>query len=211
METSAAPASPLEIGAAAPDFIARSTQGRLQLSDYAGRWVLLFAHPADFTPVCTSELIALQRALPQFEAAGCALIGLSVDSLPAHLAWAQDIEARFGVRLTFPLVEDISMAVARAYGMIHAASNSTATVRASFIIDPQRTIRAILHYPAEVGRSAAELLRLLLALQAADAAGAAAPEGWRPGERLLAAPVETLQEARARGPDWYLRPAGEAR
>lgn len=191
----------------APEFEARSTRGLVRLSGYRGRWLLFFSHPADFTPVCTSEFVALQNARPQFDALGCDLLGLSVDSLYAHLAWVKDIETRFGVTITFPIVEDISMAVSRAYGMIHDGSATTAAVRSVFFIDPHGYVRAILHYPMSVGRSVAELLRVLRALQVTDAEEVTTPEGWQPGDRAMLPPPVDQEEAdkraRLHGGAWY--------
>ena len=191
----------------APEFEARSTRGLVRLSGYRGRWLLFFSHPADFTPVCTSEFVALQNARPQFDALGCDLLGLSVDSLYAHLAWVKDIETRFGVTITFPIVEDMSMAVSRAYGMIHDGSATTAAVRSVFFIDPHGYVRAILHYPMSVGRSVAELLRVLRALQVTDAEEVTTPEGWQPGDRAMLPPPVDQEEAdkraRLHGGAWY--------
>ncbi|WP_025813177.1 peroxiredoxin, partial [Komagataeibacter kakiaceti] len=159
---------PLRIGDVAPDFQARTTKGEVRLSDFRGRWLVLFSHPADFTPVCTSEFIALARAADRFAALDCALLGLSVDSLYAHLAWLDAIQDRFGVEIPFPLVEDPSMAVARAYGMLDPTAQNSATVRATYVIDPAGTIRALLWYPMTVGRSVDELLRLVAALRRSD-------------------------------------------
>ncbi len=198
----------------APDFAARSTLGEVRLSDYRGRWVMLFSHPADFTPVCTSEFVAIQKAADRFADIGCDLIGLSVDSLYAHIAWVKDIEARFGVRIGFPIVEDISMAVSRAYGMIHDASASTAAVRSVFFIDPNGYVRAVIHYPMNVGRSVEELLRVAEALQVSDAGTAATPEGWRSGEDTVLPPPLDQNEADARsglnGGVWYYTHSGDA-
>lgn len=155
--------SSLKIGDAAPDFTARTTQGDFTLSSLRGRWVILFSHPADFTPVCTSEFIAMARAVPQFEAMDCALVGLSVDSLPAHLAWLEAIRMRFGVTVSFPVIEDPSLAIARAYGMLDLDARNSATVRAAYFIDPNGIVRVITWYPATVGRSVAEMLRVLRA------------------------------------------------
>ena len=191
-----------------PGFTARSTRGELSLSDYRNRWVILFSHPADFTPVCTSEFIAFERASDQFEAMNCALLGLSVDSIYAHVAWLRNIHERFGVEITFPVIEDISMSIARAYGMIDEGSNSTATVRAVYFIDPTGILRAKIHYPMQVGRSVAEILRTLAALQAADEHGMTAPEDWQPGDALVPLAPITMEEAgksntsRDRA-DWY--------
>lgn len=200
--------APALIDDMAPDFVARTTQGEVKLSDYRGQWLIFFSHPADFTPVCTSEFVALQRAKPRFDALKCNLLGLSVDSLYAHIAWVKDIEVRFGVKITFPIVEDISMAVSRAYGMIHSASATTAAVRSVFFIDPEGYIRALIHFPMNVGRSVDELLRVLNALQTSDACNVATPEGWRPGDDAVLPPPLDQTEADERsaqnGSAWYL-------
>ena len=197
----------VQVDRLAPEFEARTTRGLVRLSDYRGRWLVFFSHPADFTPVCTSEFIALQKATHRFEALNCDLLGLSVDSLYAHLAWLKDIEARFGVRVEFPIIEDISMDVSRAYSMIHEDSASTATVRSVFFIDPNGYVRAIIHYPMNVGRSVEEILRVLAALQASEAGEIATPEGWTPGADAVLPPpldlVEADQRASMNGGAWY--------
>lgn len=194
----------LRIGDAAPDFIARSTRGPVQLSSFRGRWLVFFSHPADFTPVCTTEFVGLARRQAQFEALECALVGLSVDSLYAHLAWVGAIEAQFGVTIEFPIVEDLSMAIGQAYGMIDARSTDAMAMRSAFFIDPQGIIRAISTYPYNVGRSADEMLRLVAALQAVADGKGFAPEGWQPGAALLAPPPETSTDVAA-GADWFCR------
>lgn len=198
----------------APDFSARSTLGEIRLSDYRGRWVMLFSHPADFTPVCTSEFVALQRAKDRFAELGFDLIGLSVDSLYAHIAWVKDIEARFGVKIEFPIVEDISMSVSKVYGMIHSGSANTAAVRSVFFIDPQGYIRAIIHYPMNIGRSVEEMLRVAEALQTTNAGDVATPEGWVPGDVTVLPPPLDQHEADKRasmnGGTWYFTHSGSA-
>lgn len=206
--TDAAPVRPLRIGDRAPDFEARTTQGIKRLSGYRGRWVVLFSHPADFTPVCTSEFIGLARRQDQFAALGCELMALSVDSLYAHLAWLRDIRDRFGVTVGFPVIEDPSMAIGRAYGMVDPEARDSAAVRASFVIDPQGVVRALSWYPMTVGRSVDELLRLVAALQAADREGGSAPEGWSPGEPLLAPAPLSLDDALVGDGAWYFREQG---
>ena len=192
------PASgPLLLDRPVPSFVARSTQGTISLQDYRGRWLILFAHPADFTPVCTSEFIALQRAHKDFEIRGCALLGLSVDSIYAHLAWVRNIKEKFDVEIQFPIIEDISMAISTAYGMLDEASTSTATVRAVFFIDPSANLRAKIFYPMQVGRSVSEIIRVLSALQASDEEKMSAPEGWEVGEKLVPMAPTTLKEANA--------------
>lgn len=191
----------------APDFEARSTQGMVRMSDFRGRWLVFFSHPADFTPVCTSEFLAFQNASQRFADLDADLLGLSVDSLYAHIAWVKDIEARFDTRISFPIIEDISMSVARLYGMIHDASATTAAVRSVFFIDPDGYVRAMIHYPMNVGRSVDEILRVLTALQEADRNLVATPEGWVPGNRTVLPPpvdqAEADQRARDNGGAWY--------
>lgn len=194
---------PLRLGDAAPDFAARSTRGEVRLSDYRGRWLVFFSHPADFTPVCTTEFVAFARRRPDFDVLGCALLGLSVDSLYSHLAWVRAIEAQFGVAIDFPIVEDPSMAVGRAYGMIDEAARDSAAVRATYVIDPQGVVRLISVYPHMVGRSIDEILRAVAALRRSADGSALTPEGWRPGDRLLAPPPERL--AADDGADWFCR------
>lgn len=169
----------------APTFTARTTQGTLSLEGLRGQWVVLFAHPADFTPVCTSEFIAFQSAISEFEALNCSLVGLSVDSIYSHIAWLESIETRFGIKVTFPVIEDVSMAISAAYGMIHESSSSTATVRSVFIIDPNGILRALTHYPLSVGRSVSEIIRLIKALQLSEEKKVATPANWQPGEQVL--------------------------
>jgi peroxiredoxin (alkyl hydroperoxide reductase subunit C) len=192
----------------APDFVTRTTMGERQLSSYRGRWLVFFSHPADFTPVCTSEFIAFAKAYPQFQAAGCDLLALSVDSLFSHLAWARNIQQQFGIEIPFPIAEDAGLQIARAYGMVHPAANSSATVRATFVIDPLGVIRAITWYPMTTGRSIDELLRLVLALQASDEHDALTPENWHPGEPMLETVAATYAGANAMAnqegaADWY--------
>lgn len=198
------------VGSIAPDFSARSTLGNITLSDYRGRWLLFFSHPADFTPVCTSEFIALQHAHHEFDSLNCALLGLSVDGLYSHIAWLRDIEASFGVKIGFPVIEDISMAVSKIYGMIHAHSSNTAAVRSVFFIDPDGYIRTLVHYPTTVGRSVRELLRVLNALQETDRSQISTPEGWQPGDKVVKAPPEDQlaadERAGKKGDTWYFTP-----
>ncbi len=192
------------IGDMAPDFMARTTQGMLTLSALRGQWVLLFSHPADFTPVCTSEFIAFAKAAAQFAAMNCALVGLSVDSLPAHLAWIEAIRERFDVRIPFPVVEDPSMAIARAYGMLDPTARNSATVRSVYMIDPQGIVRATTCYPMTVGRSVAELLRLLAALQRVDEGDVLTPEGWTPGGNVVLPTAQTQDAVMQAGPSWFM-------
>lgn len=177
----------------APAFEAQSTKGLCRLEEYRGQWVLLFAHPADFTPVCTSEFVSFAKRQETFKELNCALLGLSVDSVYAHLAWIESMQRSFDITVDFPIIEDVSMAIAASYGMIHPSSISTATIRSVFFIDPNGILRAMMHYPLTVGRSVEELLRVLQALQHGDANSMATPEGWKPGEHMLAPPPTTLE------------------
>ena len=192
----------LRIGDRAPDFEARSTHGVKRLSDYRGRWLIFFSHPADFTPVCTTEFVALARHQEQFEAMDCALLGLSVDSLYAHLAWARAIEQKFDVKIPFPIVEDPSMAVGHAFGMIDENAADSAAMRTSYFIDPEGIVRATTCYPHNVGRSVDEMLRMLAALQLTDEKDVLTPEGWQPGDDVLAIPSLSDQEGR-QADDWF--------
>jgi len=200
------PLPPLRIGDRAPDFSARTTHGEFIMSALRGHWVLLFAHPADFTPVCTSEFIALARSAEEFQQRDCVLLGISADSLPAHLAWIDAIHTQFDVHVPFPIIEDPSLAVARAYGMLDSAAQDSATVRSVFVIDPSGIIRAILNYPATVGRSVPELLRLVCALQEVDRSGALTPENWQPGQCTIAPPLQTQAAVEKAGAKWFFQP-----
>ncbi len=200
---------PLRINEPAPDFQARTTIGDISLHAYRGRWLLLFSHPADFTPVCTSEFIAFAKAQKRFDDLSCGLLALSVDGLYSHLAWLRDIRERFGVTVEFPIIEDPSMVIARGYGMLAADAADSSTTRVSYVIDPEGIIRAMSWYPMNVGRSVEELLRLVAALQTADRESASTPEGWQPGGRVLEPAALKSQEAMAiePGPEetWYFR------
>jgi peroxiredoxin (alkyl hydroperoxide reductase subunit C) len=204
-------ARPLRIGDLAPNFRARTTMGEVNLEQYRGRWLVFFSHPADFTPVCTSEFVALARAASRFEKLECALLGLSVDSLYAHLAWIRAIRDTFGLSIPFPVVEDPSMAIGRAYGMIDENASDSAAVRASYFIDPEGVIRALTWYPMNVGRSVEEMVRLLTALQRTARGDVMTPEGWQPGGDLLLPPVQdgsaALESASAA---WFYRTRKDA-
>ncbi len=202
---------PLRIGDAAPVFQARTTMGRVSLDQYRGRWVVFFSHPADFTPVCTSEFIGLARAAPQFDALGCVLLGLSVDSLYAHIAWVEAIRRIFDVAVPFPVVEDPSMVIGRAYGMIDEAAQDASAVRATYFIDPVGVIRAMTWYPLTVGRSVDEMLRMLAALQRTAGGEVLTPEGWMPGDRLLLPPAQDVAELSddAHRESWFYRMRSE--
>ncbi|MGI5864132.1 MAG: peroxiredoxin [Myxococcales bacterium] len=180
------------IGDKAPSFKAVTTQGEIQFPEqYAGSWVILFSHPADFTPVCTSEFMTFATLEPQFAKLNTKLVGLSVDGLYSHIAWLRTIKEKIeykgmkDVEVTFPLIEDITMEVAKKYGMIQPGESSTKAVRAVFVIDPKGIIRTIIYYPLSLGRNFDELLRVVTALQAADALSIATPADWRPGDDVI--------------------------
>ena len=193
----------------APAFSVRTTHGERSLEDYRGKWLILFSHPADFTPVCTTEFIGFAQAAPKFAEMNCELLGLSIDSLFSHLAWMRNIKEKFGVEIPFPIIEDISMKVASAYGMVHPGAADTQAVRATFFIDPEGKLRAMVYYPMSNGRSIDEFVRLLQAMQTSDANKIATPEGWTPGCDVIVPPPKTA-EAVAKRPsegykttDWY--------
>lgn len=189
----AAGAASLRIGDLAPDFLARSTEGMVRLSEYRGRWLVFFSHPGDFTPVCTSEFIDLARAHARFQSLGCSLLGHSVDSLFSHLGWIRAIRDETGVVVPFPIVEDVGLAIARRFGMLAGDAPNAASVRATFFIDPEGVVRALTCYPASVGRSVEEMLRLLAALQTTAAGDCLAPSGWQPSGDTLALPPMTAE------------------
>ena len=191
-DASAAPCAGLRIGDMAPDFSARSTTGDVRLSDYRGRWLVLFSHPADFTPVCTTEFVALARAAGDFAQRDCALMALSVDSLFSHFAWLRMIRDRFDVEVRFPILEDPTLVIGRGYGMVAPGDSDSGAVRSTFFIDPEGVIRAMTCYPANVGRSTPEMLRMLDALQAVDKDASLAPANWQPGEALLGQPQPNM-------------------
>lgn len=194
----------------APFFEANTTHGFKKLSDYAGQYLVLFSHPADFTPVCTTEFIAFARNYDKFKALNCELLGLSIDSTYSHLAWVRNMKEKLGVDIPFPIIEDLSMKVAHLYGMIHPGAGDTSTVRAVFVIDDRAILRAMIYYPKDNGRSVNEILRLVKALQTTDKHEVATPEGWQPGDKVIVPPPKTADEAEQRLEegyecvDWYL-------
>jgi peroxiredoxin (alkyl hydroperoxide reductase subunit C) len=203
--------SRIELNGPAPDFEANSTHGMLKLSEYGrGKWVLLFSHPADFTPVCTTEFVEFARLAPEFERRGVKLLGNSVDSVYAHIAWVRNIEEKFGVRIGFPVIADLDQKVSRLYGMLHTPSSITATVRCVFFIDPKLTVRAMIYYPLNVGRSFEEIVRVCDALQTVDRDLVACPANWKPGQDVIVPAPVTTQAAQERTTmknlemkDWY--------
>lgn len=182
----------------APAFNAETTHGRKTLEDYKGKWLILFSHPADFTPVCTTEFIAFQERKPQFDALNCELLGLSIDSHHSHNAWVLNVKEKFGVELQFPIIADLNMKVAQAYGMIHPGAADTSAVRATFIIDDKGILRAMMYYPMSNGRSMDEFVRLVKAMQTSDKYKVATPAAWQPGDKVIVPPAATIEEAKAR-------------
>jgi peroxiredoxin (alkyl hydroperoxide reductase subunit C) len=187
-----------KIGEKIPEFEAVSTRGPLKSSDLQGKWTVLFSHPADFTPVCTTELAAFAQNQDEFEKRGVQLVGLSIDSVHSHLAWLQNIEKNLGVEVKYPLIADLDMKVATKFGMIHPGASATATVRAVFIIDPQGVVRTLFYYPMNAGRNIDEILRTVDALQMSDANGVSAPVNWRPGEPVIVSAPKTTDEVKQR-------------
>jgi peroxiredoxin (alkyl hydroperoxide reductase subunit C) len=194
----------------APAFNAPTTHGVKTLEDYRGKWLILFSHPADFTPVCTTEFMAFAKRHAEFQAINTELLGLSIDSHFSHIAWVRNIEANFGVNIPFPIIADLSMEVARSYGMIQPGASDTSAVRATFVIDPEGTLRAMVYYPMSNGRSIDEFVRLVKALQTSDAHKVATPEAWQPGDKVIVPPPASVEEAKERAEsseyecsDWY--------
>jgi peroxiredoxin 2/4 len=193
------------IGDAAPAFTAVTTQGNINFpADYKGKWVILFSHPADFTPVCTSEFMTFASMQDEFKSLNCELVGLSVDGLFSHIAWLRTIKEKIeykgmkNVEVTFPLIEDITMEVAKKYGMIQPGESNTKAVRAVFFIDPKGIIRAIIYYPLSLGRNFDELKRALIAMQTADKFSIATPADWRPGDDVIVPPAGSCGVAKDR-------------
>ena len=209
-EEGAETASMPRIGERAPDFEALTTHGPLTMNDLRGQWVVLFSHPADFTPVCTTEFVALARRAEEFAQRNVKLVGLSIDSIHSHLAWLRNIEEKLGVKIPFPVIADVDMKVANKFGMIHPQASTTAAVRALFVIDPDGFIQAMIYYPLQTGRSIDELLRLVDALQTTHQHHVATPADWRPGEKVVVPPplteeqVEELLRSDYEKTDFYL-------
>lgn len=187
------------IGDDAPNFTARTTKGDITLHDYAeGKWIIMFSHPADFTPVCTTELSGFATRKADFDALNTELIGLSIDSIHSHLGWVNNVHEKTGVYFDFPIIADIDMKVAKLYGMLQPNESTTAAVRAVFFIDPNKKIRLIMYYPLNVGRNMNEILRALVALQTSDAHKVAMPLDWEPGDKVIVPPPTNLDEMRQR-------------
>ncbi|MEJ5203148.1 MAG: peroxiredoxin [Anaerolineales bacterium] len=196
----------------APDFEAVTTHGVVRLSDFRDSWLILFSHPADFTPVCTTEFIAFAEIYPELQKRGVELLGLSIDSVNSHIAWIRNIEEKMGVKIPFPIIADLDRAVATKYGMVQPGASKTEAVRAVFIIDPKGVLRAMImiYYPLTTGRNMQEILRLIDALQTSDKHNVATPANWQPGDKVIVpAPktVEMVEENLKAGyevVDWYL-------
>lgn len=198
------------IGEPAPDFEAETTHGHLKLSDLKGKWVVLFSHPADFTPVCTTEFLAFAAIHDELKALNVQLVGLSVDSVSAHLAWVHAIKEKMGVQIPFPIIADLTMTVSNKYGMIHKGQSSTAAVRAVFFIDDKGIMRGMLYYPLSNGRYMPEIIRMIKAFQTSDKYHVATPANWQPGDKVVVPAPKTAAEMEKRPTegyeckDWYL-------
>jgi len=193
------------IGEKAPSFKAETTQGLITFpDDFKGKWVVFFSHPADFTPVCTTEFMTFASMQPEFEKLNCKLLGLSIDSTYSHIAWLRTIREKIEykgmkeVEVTFPVISDLTMDVARAFGMLQPAASNTQAVRAVFIMDPQAVVRAILYYPLSNGRNMAEIKRLLMAMQLSDKHKVATPANWQPGDDVIVPPPGSCGVAKER-------------
>ena len=199
------------IGTRAPEFEAQTTHGTLKLTDYRGSWLVLFSHPADFTPVCTTEFIAFAGIAMDLKKRNTELLGLSIDSVYAHIAWVRNIEENFNVKIPFPVIADLDKKVASSYGMIMPGESKTETSRCVFVIDPDGIIRAMIYYPLTTGRNVAEIVRLFDALQTTDKHKVATPANWKPGEKVILPPPSTQEMAEERVArkggfdctDWY--------
>jgi peroxiredoxin 2/4 len=194
----------------APAFDAITTHGNLRLADFEGRWLVLFSHPADFTPVCTTEFLAFVEIYPELQKRNVDLLGLSVDSVYSHIAWVRNIEEKTGVKIPFPVIADMNKEVASTYGMIMPGESSTEAVRCVFFIDPKGILRAMLYYPLTTGRNMQEILRIVDALQTSDEHKVATPANWKPGDKVIVPAPKTQDSAETRMNDsfecvdWYL-------
>lgn len=190
------------IGDIAPDFSAMTTKGMIKMSDFAkDKWIVMFSHPADFTPVCTTEMSGFALRKQEFTDLNAELLGLSIDSIHAHLGWVANVKEKTGVYFDFPIIADLDMKVSKLYGMLQPNESETAAVRAVFFIDPNKKIRLIMYYPLNVGRNMDEILRALKALQTADKFKVALPLDWKPGEKVILPAPRTLDEMEARMAD----------
>ena len=189
------------LGEPAPQFEAVTTQGTLKLEDFKGSWLIMFSHPADFTPVCTTEFIAFAKLHPTLREMNCELLGLSIDSVYSHIAWARTIEEKFNTKITFPIIADLNKEVAQLYGMVMPGESKTETSRCVFIIDDKQVIRAMIYYPLSTGRNMEEILRTIQALQTTDKSGVATPANWKPGDKVIVPPPITQEMAEERVKD----------
>lgn len=200
------------IGDKAPDFEAVTTKGKIKMSEFAqGKWIIMFSHPADFTPVCTTEMSGFAQRKSEYDALNTELLGLSIDSVHAHLGWVQNVRKNTGVYFDFPIIADLDMKVSKKYGMLQPNESETSAVRAVFFIDPEKKIRLIMYYPLNVGRNMDEILRALEALQTSDKHEVAMPLDWKKGDKVIVPPPKTLDELNDRLADdscekidWYL-------
>jgi peroxiredoxin (alkyl hydroperoxide reductase subunit C) len=210
METELRPAGLPRLNEPAPDFEAVTSQGTLRLADFEGRWLILFSHPADFTPVCTTEFLAFTEIYPELQKRGTDLLGLSIDSVFSHIAWVRNVEEKTGVKIPFPIIADLNKEVASAYGMLMPGESKTETSRCVFIIDPKGILRAMIYYPMSLGRNMQEILRVIDALQTATQYGVATPANWKPGDKVIVPAPNTQEGAEERMKagydcvDWYL-------
>ncbi len=197
------------LGEKAPEFEAMTTQGKLKLSDFKGSWLILFSHPADFTPVCTTEFIGFAEVYEELQKRNVQLLGLSVDSVSSHIAWIRNIEEKLGVKIPFPVIADLDKKISQLYGMIMPGESKTETSRCVFVIDSDGNLRAMIYYPLTTGRNMDEILRLVDALQTTDEHHVATPANWRPGEDVIVPPPSTQEAAEERlkegfeCKDWY--------
>jgi len=192
------------IGDMAPDFNAMTSKGPIQFSEFnRGSWVILFSHPADFTPVCTTELSTFAQRENEFTSRNTKLMGLSIDSIHSHVAWVNNVKKNMGILMNFPIIADIDMKVAKLYGMLQPNESETSAVRAVFYIDPNGKIRLIMYYPLNVGRNMDEILRVLDALQTADKYNVALPVNWKPGDKVIVPPPKTVAEMEEREKSGY--------
>jgi peroxiredoxin (alkyl hydroperoxide reductase subunit C) len=193
----------------APPFQAETTHGTIRLEDFKGSWLILFSHPADFTPVCTTEFLAFAEIAPELKKRNVELMGLSIDSTYSHIAWLRNIEQNFKKKIPFPIIADLNKEVAGLYGMIMPGESKTETSRCVFIIDPNGVVRAMIYYPLTTGRNMDEILRVIDALQTTDKHGVATPANWRPGDKVIVPPPKTAEAAEERVKagyecaDWY--------
>ena len=197
------------LGEPAPAFEAQTTHGKIRLEDFRGSWLILFSHPADFTPVCTTEFVAFAEIAPELRKRGVELCGLSIDSTYSHIAWIRNIETNFGVKIPFPVIADLNKEVATLYGMVMPGESKTEASRCVFVIDPNGVVRAMIYYPLTTGRNMQEILRLIDALQTTDQHAVATPANWKPGDKVIVPPPATTEAADERmkagyeTKDWY--------